>query len=193
MKLKQLVLLLLFHKLTFAQFYQASKIVNVQRLNIENLQQHTIYSIDKNELVNLITNSSTEYNLVVSFATWCSPCRKALPKLLQFINENNHIISLYLVNIENNNSSELFETKTYLEDLGYIKPTFTISETYGKGTRSRYKKFITDIIGKKNFSNLYLGLFQNILLTKNFKIIYKSTYNDINTVTIDNIKKIINE
>lgn len=193
MKTFILILYLLFYSLSYSQNYDAMKINLSDSINIDKLKRSEIYSIEKSELIKLISNSSKKFNLIVSFGTWCSPCRKSLPLLIKLIEENKEKINLYLINIEKDKSKSLFETKQYLYNLGYLSPTFMVSEKYGKGMRSKYKNFIKDLIGEEKFSDLFLGMFENILYDKNLNILYKSTYNDIDEITLQNIKKMINE
>ena len=53
-----------------------------------------------------------------------------------------------------------------------------VSEKYGKDRRSKYKRFIKDLIGEKDFSDIYLGMFENILFDGDSNIIFKSNDSD---------------
>ena len=138
----------------------------------------------------LILKSKKKYNLLLSFGIWCSPCRIALPKLIEFIEENKDIINLYIINIEKDKSKSLFETKKYFSEINYTTSTFMISEKYGTDRRNKYKKFMKDII-KNGFSDEYLGMFESILFDNNSNIIYKSKDSDTDETTLENLKKII--
>jgi len=194
MKNRTLVtLFFLFSILAKAQEYNANKIVFTDSTNIELLKKNEIYSLNKEELYRLISKSKKKYNLLVSFAIWCGPCQESLPLLLKLAEKNKEKLSLYIINIENDKSKRLTQTKKFFNEIKYSNPTFMVSETYGRNSRLKYKNFIKDIIGKKEFNSSYLGLFENILFDKNFKILFKSTYNDNDEVILYNINKIINE
>ncbi len=188
-----LVAFMIFSLTSYFQKYEAKKIIPYSNTNIDSLGRNEIYSLDKNELADLIRKSKKKYNLLLSFGTWCSPCREHLPALINFVKKNKEKINLYIINIEKDDSKSLFVTKQFFLEINYSTPTFMVSEKYGKDRRSKYKAFIKDVIGEKDFSDIYLGMFENILFDENFKIIYKSNDSDKDEVTLENINKIIKD
>lgn len=192
MKKFVLIVILFVSFSSLSQKYDAKKIKFSANTNIDSLERNEIYSLDKEELYRLISRSKKKYNLLVSFGTWCSPCRKSLPALIQFIEENSGQVNLYIVNIEKDSSQALLETQAFFSKINYSTPTFMVSENYGKTKKGKYKLFVKDIIGERDFSEIYLGMFEHILFDENVKIVYKSNYNDKDDITLQNINKIIN-
>ena len=174
MKKNILIILMLISFTSYSQKYDAKKIAfNSANTSIENLDKNEIFSLDKDEFLKLVSKSEKKYNLIVSFATWCSPCRKCLPALIKFAEENEDKINLYIINIEKDKSKNLLESREFFKKINYSTPTFMVSEKYGKDRRTKYKRFIKDLIGEKDFSDIYLGMFENILFDSNSNIILK--------------------
>ena len=118
---------------SYSQKYDAKKISSNSDTSIENLDKSEIYSLDKEEFLKLVSQSKKKYNLIVSFATWCGPCRKSLPTLIKFAEENKDKLNLYIINIEKDKSKNLLETKEFFLEIKYSSPTFMVSEKYEIG------------------------------------------------------------
>lgn len=173
----------------FTQRYSTKKI-NYNVINNYEINDNTIYSLNKIELKNILDSVATKYTLIVFYAFWCGSCQEELPTILTYASQNKKTLSIKLINIEKDNSNRQFETKKYLERINFSLPSFMISEEYGSGKRTKYRNFLKDLLLVKKVPEKYLGLGECILFKDN-NIIYLSTYDESIKTIINNIDNLI--
>ncbi|HLT65789.1 MAG TPA: hypothetical protein VKZ80_05495 [Flavobacterium sp.] len=154
--------------------------------DFENNIKSNIYSINKDDILQLVKLSKKKYHILYSFATWCGPCREYLPNLLRFIAENDDV-ELYILLIEKNNSRNLLSSKIFFDKMdSFNKPLFCIVGNKPERPKKLYFDFVKSILPHHK----EYGLSLNILMLKNGNILYASTYNESKSEIIENLKRL---
>ena len=187
--MKKIFLFTLFFQFTtYSQNYKSEQI---RTFDYNKLVDSTVYSLDKNELETLLKNNKTEYTILISWGYWCKPCNVFLPKLLKFKSEIEPLLNVWIISVEPDNSKKLFTHKFSLEEkFSYTKPSFVISEIYGKSRFKKYDAFLIDLIGKDKFKNEHRGMSQ-VIMYKNSDIVFLSDWNMTDEVILENINRLV--
>ncbi len=117
----------------------------------------------------LLSNSSTEYHLVVLFAEWCKPCTESIPIIDSISSEFQNIICYYVYPDTEKNVKFL---NKYLHNQSIITKAYILDNTYKGNVKRRFITFkeqiCTDCKNNVGFPTI-------ILMDKNMKILYRAT------------------
>lgn len=178
--MKNLFLVFLFIQsfLFFGQESVVTKLDTTIYKDYNSLKANTIYSFNDRDFDYLIRQKDKKLKLVYTFALWCGPCRKMLPKILRIANKYRNDLQFYLVTTENN-EKELSQLRLfYKNEKLFARPAFNISNNIsGKyyKPRRKYSAFVQAIApGHKEY-----GFSLAILYNRENKIMYASTYNEL--------------
>lgn len=167
---------------------KSKEILNIKNVTSElnNNSNSTIYSINSENIFELIKSSNKEYHLIYSFATWCAPCREYLPMLLDFIEKNKNV-EIYILLIEKDGSKGLLNSKIFFDKIKtFNKPLFCITSDEYKKAKKIYYKFVKEIVP----NHTEFGLSLNLLLNNKGEVLYASTYNENKEQVLENLNKL---
>lgn len=102
------------------------------------------FAVDRNDILCLTKNSTTEHTVFLTFASWCKPCRLHLPDAIYL--EKTHNAKLYLILPGSEGGKRLAATISYLKQ-NYPEVDMLVlkSATYGESLKTRNRKFVEDI------------------------------------------------
>lgn len=158
--------------------YQAKDIIDYNSViqNINKEEGNEIYKINKPILDDLLKASDKKYSLIYTFGTWCGPCVKKLPQVLELKKDFNNL-TLLITTAEKNDSRYLWVTSDYFKKDALVNfPTFNVfNEFENKRRWKKYDHFIQKVVpNHKDYGYSLLILIENA--TGN--VLYASTYNE---------------
>lgn len=141
-------------------------IQNIQYLDIDSVP---IINLNFQNFKELLSNSSTEYHLVVLFVDWCKPCTEKIPIIDSITSEFQNIICYYVY--PDKEKYVKFLNK-YLYNQSIITKAYILDNTYKGNVKKRFITFREQICSdcKDN-----IGFPTIILMDKNMKVLYKAT------------------
>ena len=141
-------------------------IQNIQHLDIDSVP---IINLNFQNFKELLSNSSTEYHLVVLFVDWCKPCTEKIPIIDSITSEFQNIICYYVY--PDKEKYVKFLNK-YLYNQSIITKAYILDNTYKGNVKKRFITFREQICSdcKDN-----IGFPTIILMDKNMKVLYKAT------------------
>ncbi|GAB6278269.1 MAG: hypothetical protein STSR0006_02650 [Lentimicrobium sp.] len=141
-------------------------IQNIQHLDIDSVP---IINLNFQNFKELLSNSSTEYHLVVLFVEWCKPCTEKIPIIDSITSEFQNIICYYVY--PDKEKYVKFLNK-YLHNQSIITKAYILDNTYKGNVKKRFITFREQICSdcKDN-----IGFPTIILMDKNMKVLYKAT------------------
>ncbi len=141
-------------------------IQNIQYLDIDSVP---IINLNFQNFKELLSNSSTEYHLVVLFVDWCKPCTEKIPIIDSITSEFQNIICYYVY--PDKEKYVKFLNK-YLHNQSIITKAYILDNTYKGNVKKRFITFREQICSdcKDN-----IGFPTIILMDKNMKVLYKAT------------------
>lgn len=124
---------LLWHKSVIVwnlQTIQAVQYLDADSVPIINLNFHIFKE--------LLSNSSTEYHLVVLFAEWCKPCTESIPIIDSITSEFQNLICYYVYPDTEKNVKFL---NKYLHNQSIITKAYILDNTYKGNVKRRFITF----------------------------------------------------
>lgn len=159
----------------------------IYRLKADSVKKDSIvvYSINAQDIQELVKKSE-KYTLVYIYAYWCTPCKKETPKVIEWAKANENV-NLLLINTDKDR--DYTYTLEYLQKLSYFYPSFTVSESYGKGRAKKLEGILRELcptcqVKKMAYSSC-------ILLDNQENVLFHSTYETLNQM--EEIKRIVTE
>jgi thiol-disulfide isomerase/thioredoxin len=144
-----------------------------------------VYSVNASDIQELVKKSK-KYTLVYIYAYWCTPCRKETPKVVEWAKANEDV-NLLLINTDK--EKDYTYTLEYLQKLSYFYPSFTVSESYGKGRMKKFENFLEDLCPTCQVKKM--GYSSCILLDNEENVLFHSTYETLNQM--EEVKRIVSE
>lgn len=143
------------------QTIQAVQYLDADSVPIINLNFHIFKE--------LLSNSSTEYHLVVLFAEWCKPCTESIPIIDSITSEFQNLICYYVYPDTEKNVKFL---NKYLHNQSIITKAYILDNTYKGNVKRRFITFKEQICTdcKNN-----IGFPTIILMDKNMKVFFRAT------------------
>jgi thiol-disulfide isomerase/thioredoxin len=88
---------------------------------------HSIQVLDEQHLQNLVSEAPQPYVLINFYATYCKPCIKEIPELLELRNDPNREVEIVLVSLDDEEATHAaLENKlnAFLQEQGVDFPTY---------------------------------------------------------------------
>jgi len=145
---------------------------NLQTIQgVQHLDKNSVPIINLNFHIfkELLSNSSTEYHLVVLFAEWCKPCTERIPIIDSITSEFQNLICYYVYPDTEKNVKFL---NKYLHNQSIITKAYILDNTYKGNVKRRFITFKEQICTdcKNN-----IGFPTIILMDKNMKVFFRAT------------------
>lgn len=145
--------------------------------NIQTFQDQQQLETDSVPIINLnlqiftelLSNSSTEYHLVVFFAEWCKPCTESIPIIDSITSEFQNINCYYVYPDTEKNVKFL---NKYLLNQSIITKAYILDNNYKGNVKKRFITFKEQICS--DCSN-NVGFPTIILMNKSMQILYSAT------------------
>ncbi|HAL65098.1 MAG TPA: hypothetical protein DCP10_05985 [Bacteroidales bacterium] len=121
----------------------------------------------------LLSNSSTEYHLVVLFVEWCKPCTERIPIIDSITSEFQNITCYY---VYPDKEKDVKFLNKYLHNQSIITKAYILDNTWVGNVQRRFITFrdqiCSDCKNNEGFPTI-------ILMDKNMKVLYRATGKDI--------------
>lgn len=145
---------------------------NLQTIQgVQHLDKNSVPIINLNLQIfkELLSNSSTEYHLVVLFAEWCKPCTESIPIIDSITSEFQNLICYY---VYPDTEKYVKFLKKYLHNQSIITKAYILDNSYKGNVKRRFITFKEQICTdcKNN-----IGFPTIILMDKNMKVFYRAT------------------
>jgi thiol-disulfide isomerase/thioredoxin len=187
MKSKVIILSILF-------YYPVLLIAQNDSCNLVQSSYSNLYTVVTEDIRCIAQNSDKDITLFYTFAGYCIPCQKQLPKAIQFSKEHNLDLYILLMDRENDLPSVneslkaikkakeeelsivIISDSLYSPERRYKKQKFQLIAITGKNAREKYRNFITEITPPQ-FENID-DMSKHIVLNKQGEVIFVSNYKD---------------
>ncbi len=169
----------------YAKINDYDSIIYRLKANSVNKESIIVYSADANDIRELVKKSK-KYTLVYVYAWWCTPCRAEMPKFIEW-SKANEDVNLLLINTDKDR--DYTYTLEYLQKISYFYPSFTVSESYGKGRMKKFEKFLEDFCPTCQVKKM--GYSSCILLDNEGNVLFHSTYETQNQM--EEVNRIVSE
>lgn len=143
----------------FILFFLFAINISAQSTNCELKKSESLdlYKVDRDKLICIAKNSEMPLSVFYTFTSWCAPCRMHMPNVIELGEKYN--INFYVLLTESEKDKGVLNAVDFVKGISKDTQMLILDDAvYGKSTRTRNNKFISEISNRKKEFNPGYGV-----------------------------------